>query len=70
MERSPTPRVGDQVRTGRALVHVVLCRRGLTPAFVPPISLALATLSGTYVGGLTSFRHLAEPSATPAGSTP
>lgn len=48
-------------RTGRALVHVVLRRRGLAPAFVPPVSLVLATWSDTYIGGLTRFRHLAEP---------
>ncbi|MGH9260578.1 MAG: Fic family protein, partial [Acidimicrobiales bacterium] len=48
-------------RTGRALVHVVLRRRGLAPAFVPPVSLVLATWSDTYIGALTSFRHLAAP---------
>ena len=48
-------------RTGRALIHVVLRRRGLAPAFVPPISLVLATWADTYVAGLTGFRHLAEP---------
>jgi Fic family protein len=48
-------------RTGRALVHVVLRRRGLAPAFVPPVSLVLATWSDTYIGGLTRFRHLADP---------
>ena len=48
-------------RTGRALIHVVLRRRGLAPTFVPPISLALATLSHDYVGGLMTFRHLSEP---------
>jgi len=47
-------------RTGRALVHVVLRRRGLAPAFVPPISLVLATWSDTYISGLTGFRHLAD----------
>ncbi|MGH9188084.1 MAG: Fic family protein [Acidimicrobiales bacterium] len=51
-------------RTGRALVHVVLRRRGLAPAFVPPISLVLATWSDTYIGGLTSFRHLATPDSS------
>ncbi|MFV1971604.1 MAG: Fic family protein [Acidimicrobiia bacterium] len=30
-------------RTGRALIHVILRRRGLSPTFVPPISLVLAT---------------------------
>ena len=48
-------------RTGRALIHVVLRRRGLAPAFVPPISLVLATWADTYVAGLTEFRHVAEP---------
>jgi Fic family protein len=48
-------------RTGRALVHVVLRRRGLAPAFVPPISLVLATWASTYVDGLITYRHLAEP---------
>lgn len=48
-------------RTGRALIHVVLRRRGLAPGFVPPISLVLATWADTYVAGLTDFRHLAEP---------
>ncbi|MPY91727.1 MAG: Fic family protein [Acidimicrobiia bacterium] len=50
-------------RTGRALIHVVLRRRGLAPKFVPPISLVLATWSRTYITGLTGFRHL-----TPADS--
>ncbi|MGH9112732.1 MAG: Fic family protein, partial [Acidimicrobiales bacterium] len=48
-------------RTGRALVHLVLRRRGLAPAFVPPVSLVLATGFDTYIGGLTSFRHVADP---------
>jgi len=48
-------------RTGRALIHVVLRRRGLAPAFVPPISLVLATWSDSYVAGLVGFRHLSDP---------
>jgi Fic family protein len=48
-------------RTGRALIHVVLRRRGLAPAFVPPISLALATAAEAYIAGLTDFRALGEP---------
>jgi Fic family protein len=51
-------------RTGRALVHVVLRRRDLAPAFVPPISLVLATWSDTYVAGLMGFRHLGDPDST------
>ena len=48
-------------RTGRALIHVVLRRRALAPAFVPPISLVLATWSDDYINGLMTFRHLSEP---------
>lgn len=48
-------------RTGRALIHVVLRRRGLAPRFVPPISLVLATWSEDYVQGLMTYRHLSEP---------
>ena len=45
-------------RTGRALIHVVLRRRGLTPRFVPPISVMLARRSDDYIGGLVTFRHI------------
>ncbi|AQP48482.1 cell filamentation protein Fic [Tessaracoccus aquimaris] len=50
-------------RVGRALIHTVLARRGLTEDAVLPISLVLATLRDRYVSGLSSFRH-----ASPAGS--
>ncbi|NAZ80268.1 Fic family protein [Kineococcus sp. R8] len=43
-------------RTGRALIHVVLTRRGLSPHHVPPVSLVLATRSQAYIAGLESFR--------------
>jgi Fic family protein len=43
-------------RTGRALIHVVLRRRGITPSYVPPISVVLAGARDRYIGGLTSFR--------------
>lgn len=43
-------------RIGRALIHAVLRRRGLTPAPVLPISMILHTWSDRYVGGLTAFR--------------
>lgn len=43
-------------RTGRALIHVVLRRRGLAPAYVPPISVVLAANKGRYINGLTRFR--------------
>ena len=44
-------------RSGRALVQVVLRRRGLTPAFVPPISVVLARDKDRYLKGLTLFRE-------------
>jgi Fic family protein len=43
-------------RTGRALVQVVLRRRRLAPAFVPPISVILARDKERYIKGLTAFR--------------
>ncbi len=50
-------------RTGRALIHVVLARRGLAPHYVPPISLALATRSSDYIAGLSRFRHNGGPTS-------
>lgn len=44
-------------RTGRALIHVVLRRRGVTPAYVPPISVVLANARDRYVEGLVGFRE-------------
>ena len=44
-------------RTGRALIHVVLCRRGVTPAYVPPISVVLANERDGYIRGLIGFRN-------------
>ena len=52
------PFVDGNGRAGRALVHVILRRRGLAPRVVPPISLVLATRSQEYVEGLTSTRAL------------
>jgi Fic family protein len=43
-------------RTGRALIHVVLRRRGIASAYVPPISVVLSTQRERYIRGLTSFR--------------
>lgn len=43
-------------RTGRALIQLVLRRRGLAPRVVPPVSLVLATDADRYVAGLTSVR--------------
>lgn len=46
-------------RTGRALIHVVLRRRGTAPSYVPPISVSLAANRDRYIAGLTGFRGTA-----------
>lgn len=43
-------------RTGRAIIHVILRRRGLAPAYVPPVSVILAARRKGYIAGLTEFR--------------
>jgi Fic family protein len=44
-------------RVGRALILIVLRRRGIAPRYSPPISLALAGEADRYVAGLTSWRN-------------
>lgn len=44
-------------RVGRALIHVVLRRRGVAAGIPPPVSLVLAAHADDYVKGLTSFRY-------------
>lgn len=48
-------------RVGRALIHLILRRRGLSRNVQPPISLVLATRSGDYIRGLTEFRYAGSP---------
>ncbi len=48
-------------RTGRALIHVILRRRGLAPRVLPPVSLVLATWADDYVSGLTATRYVGSP---------
>jgi Fic family protein len=43
-------------RTGRALIHVVLRRRGIATSYVPPISVILASNLDRYIQGLVAFR--------------
>ena len=52
------PFIDGNGRTGRALIHLVLRRRGLALRVLPPVSLVLATWARSYIGGLTSFRYL------------
>lgn len=44
-------------RTGRALIHVVLNRRGIAPEYVPPISVVLANSRDRYIAALTAYRE-------------
>jgi Fic family protein len=43
-------------RTGRALIQVLLRRRGLAPSYVPPISVVLAANKDRYINGLIQYR--------------
>ena len=51
------PFVDGNGRVGRALVHVVLRRRGVAARFVPPVSIVLAARLAAYVEGLVAFRE-------------
>jgi len=60
------PFIDGNGRTGRALIHVLLRRRGLAPVVVPPVSLVLATWSRDYVRGLTRTRYTGAPTSADA----
>jgi Fic family protein len=51
------PFVDGNGRTGRALIHLVLRRRGLATRVLPPVSLVLATWAEDYVLGLDATRY-------------
>jgi Fic family protein len=51
------PFVDGNGRAGRALIHLVLRRRGLSRRVLLPVSLVLATWAKDYVGGLTATRY-------------
>ena len=55
-------------RTGRALIHMVLRRRGLGLRILPPVSLILATWSQDYVEGLTGTRYVGPAESSEAHS--
>lgn len=44
-------------RTGRALIHVVLLRRGLVSEVMPPVSVAMYARKTDYLQGLTRFEE-------------
>lgn len=53
-------------RTGRALVHMILRRRGLATRVLPPVSLVLATQADDYVLGLQTTRYRGPASSVAA----
>jgi Fic family protein len=55
------PFVDGNGRVGRALIHLVLRRRGLAPRALPPISLVLATRANDYIDGLIATRYDGAP---------
>lgn len=55
-------------RVGRALIHTVLTRRGLTSSAVLPVSLVLSTLRDRYVDGLTAYRYAGPPAGAEAST--
>ena len=60
------PFIDGNGRTGRALIHMVLRRRGVAPRVLPPVSLVLATWSKDYIGALTATRYLGSPTSSAA----
>jgi Fic family protein len=51
------PFIDGNGRVGRCLIQAVLRRRGLTPLYVPPISLILASNRDAYFAGLEAYRR-------------
>jgi Fic family protein len=62
------PFIDGNGRIGRALIHVILQRRGLAPRVLPPVSLILATWKKDYVRGLTTTRYVG-PATSPLART-
>jgi Fic family protein len=60
------PFVDGNGRTGRALIHLVLRRRGLATRVLPPVSLVLATWADDYVLGLEATRYRGPASSAAA----
>jgi len=60
------PFIDGNGRTGRALIHMVLRRRGVAPRVLPPVSLVLATWAEEYVAALTGTRYLGRSASTAA----
>jgi len=60
------PFVDGNGRTGRALIHLILRRRGLAPRVLPPVSLVLATWAPDYVAALEGTRYRGQPDSAAA----
>jgi Fic family protein len=60
------PFVDGNGRIGRALIHLVLRRRGFAERVLPPISLVLATWSRDYIAGLNATRYVGSPTSQTA----
>ena len=60
------PFVDGNGRAGRALIHLVLRRRGLGLRTLPPVSLILATWSRDYIAGLNGTRYVGPPCSAEA----
>jgi Fic family protein len=60
------PFVDGNGRTGRALIHVILRRRGLAQSVLTPVSLVLAARAKDYIAGLTATRYVGPPSSAAA----
>lgn len=54
-------------RVGRALIHLILRRRGVAPSWCTPVSLVLATMHQDYIEGLRAYCYVGDldsPEAT------
>ncbi len=60
------PFVDGNGRIGRALLYVVLRRRGVARRVFPPCSLVLATRARDYIGGLTATHYRGSPASREA----
>lgn len=60
------PFIDGNGRVGRALIYLVLRRRGVISRALPPVSLILATWAQEYVDALSGTRYVGSPSSPPA----
>jgi Fic family protein len=60
------PFIDGNGRTGRALIHVILKRRGVARNVLPPVSLVLATWSSSYIQALMATRYVGDPDSQEA----